>query len=39
VERAGASIGSCGSWLAFIHYERLEAGVFNISNFFRRLRQ
>jgi hypothetical protein len=37
VERAGASIGPCGSWLAFIHDERPEAGVFNIINFFRRL--
>jgi hypothetical protein len=26
----GSSIGSCVSWLAFIHDERLEAGVFNM---------
>src|SRR5262245_51083513 len=26
----GTSIGSCVSWLAFIHDERLEAGVFNM---------
>jgi hypothetical protein len=26
----GTSIGSCVSWLAFIHDERLEAGVFNL---------
>jgi hypothetical protein len=37
VERARASVGSCRSWFAFIHDERLEAGVFNIINFFRRL--
>jgi hypothetical protein len=37
VERAVASVGSYGSWLAFIHDWRLEAGVFNIVNFFRRL--
>lgn len=33
VERVGvmgSSIGSCVSWLAFIHDERLEAGVFNM---------
>ncbi|HQR31593.1 MAG TPA: abhydrolase domain-containing 18 [Blastocatellia bacterium] len=27
---AGTSIGSCVSWLAFIHDERLSAGVFNM---------
>ena len=26
----GSSIGSCVSWLAFIHDQRLEAGVFNM---------
>jgi len=26
----GTSIGSCVSWLAFIHDDRLEAGVFNL---------
>lgn len=26
----GSSIGSCVSWLAFIHDERLQAGVFNM---------
>ncbi len=26
----GSSVGSCVSWLAFIHDERLEAGVFNM---------
>ncbi len=31
----GTSIGSCVSWLAFIHDERLEAGVFNlVSSYF-----
>jgi hypothetical protein len=31
----GSSIGSCVSWLAFIHDERLEAGVFNmVSSYF-----
>jgi hypothetical protein len=31
----GSSIGSCVSWLAFIHDERLEAGAFNmISSWF-----
>lgn len=32
---SGTSIGSCVSWLAFIHDERLEAGVFNlVSSYF-----
>jgi hypothetical protein len=31
----GSSIGSCVSWLAFIHDERLDAGVFNmVSSYF-----
>jgi len=31
----GSSIGSCVSWLSFIHDERLEAGVFNmVSSYF-----
>lgn len=31
----GTSIGSCVSWLAFLHDERLEAGVFNmVSSYF-----
>ena len=31
----GTSIGSCVSWLAFIHDERLDAGVFNlVSSYF-----
>ncbi|MFN0119943.1 MAG: abhydrolase domain-containing 18 [Blastocatellia bacterium] len=31
----GTSIGSCTSWLAFVHDERMEAGVFNhVSNWF-----
>jgi hypothetical protein len=31
----GSSIGSCVSWLAFIHDERLEAGAFNmVSSYF-----
>ncbi|HWQ35871.1 MAG TPA: abhydrolase domain-containing 18 [Blastocatellia bacterium] len=31
----GTSIGSCTSWLAFVHDERLEVGVFNhVSSYF-----
>ncbi len=31
----GTSVGSCTSWLSFVHDERLEAGVFNhVSSYF-----